>query len=104
MPNFKFIPEDWTLSDKLRDWTKKKGLTDECIEDEIESFMDHQYKVAKSRPDACWRNWVKNGIRWGRIETVSTSQYRRPQEISEEQRQADAAKAVAQMDEYRRRG
>lgn len=86
MPKFFFIPSDWILSDDLRSWTKAKGLSDSTIEDEIESFMDHQYKVAKSRPDACWRNWVKNGIKWGSIETVSNSQYRRPQELSEQDR------------------
>jgi len=102
MPKFFFIPSDWALSDDLRKWTKAKGLSGETIEDEIESFMDHQYKIAKSRPDACWRNWVKNGIRWGRIETVSTRNYRRPEELSLEQRAIDADKAVAQMDKYRR--
>ena len=102
MPKFYFIPSDWTLSDDLRKWTRAKGLSDKTIEDEIESFRDHEYKRAKSRPDACWRNWVKNGIRWGRIETISTSQYRQPQELSDEQLAEDRRKAIAQMDEYRR--
>lgn len=86
LTKFFFVPSDWTLSDDLMAWTKRKGLSDKSIEDEIESFRDHQYKRAMMRPDACWRNWVKNGIKWGNIETVSNSQYRRPQEISEEQR------------------
>ena len=97
---FKFIPADWVLSDDLRDWTRSKGLTDECIEDEIESFRDHEYKVAKSRPDACWRNWVKNGIRWGRIETVSNGNYRRPAEITQAEKDADKAKFEATMKRY----
>ena len=104
MAKFFFIPSDWILSDELRDWTKQKGLSDSIIEDEIESFMDYQYKTARMRPDACWRNWVKQGIRWGRIETVSTQQYRRPHEVSDEELRKDAEKSVAQMDEYRNRG
>jgi len=100
---FYFIPEDWQLSADLRQWTRAKGVSDKQIDDEIESFRDHQYKRAMSRPDACWRNWVKNGIKWGNLETVSNSQYRRPAELSPEERKQDAEKAVAQMDAYRGR-
>ncbi len=92
MTKFYFIPEDWSLSDDLLAWTKAKGLSDSVIKDEIESFKDHQYKRAMSRPDACWRNWVKNGIKWGNIETVSMSQYRTPEVLSPEQRNADILK------------
>ncbi len=86
---FKFISEDWQLDDKLIEWTKSKGLTDAQIADELESIKDHQYKTPRIREAACWRNWIKNGIRWGRIETVSPSNYRRPQKLSEEQKRAD---------------
>jgi len=98
---FKFIPADWVLSDELRQWTRSKGLTDECIEDEIESFRDHEFKVAKSRPDACWRNWVKNGKRWGRIETVSMRHHRKPEVISAEQIAEDRRKGQANLDRLR---
>ena len=100
MSKFHFIPSDWTLSDDLRKWTLAKGLSDTAITDELESFRDHQYKRAMSRPDACWRNWVKNGISWGRIDTTNRA-YRRPEEISAEQKSIDAGRAVVQMDKYR---
>lgn len=104
MTKFIFIPEGWELGDELTAWTKDKGLSDQQIKDELESFRDHQYRKAMSRPDACWRNWVKNGIRWGRIETVSMSQYRQPEELTPEQKIIDADKAILQMDNYRQRG
>ena len=88
---FRFIPDDWTLSDPLREWTKAKGLTDKTIEDELESFRDHEYKVPKSRPDACWRNWVKNGIRWGNIIPTQTPTYRTIDEVTPEQKARDLA-------------
>ena len=102
MTKFHHIPSDWTLSDDLRKWTLAKGLSDTAITDELESFRDYQYKRAMSRPDACWRNWVKNGLRWGNIDTTSRI-YRRPEEISAEQRSIDAGRAVVQMDKYRGR-
>ena len=86
MPKFTFIPSDWQPDDKLIEWTKSKGLTDAQIVDELESIKDHQYKTPRIREAACWRNWIKNGIRWGRIETVSTSQYRRPPKETEQDR------------------
>ena len=93
MPKFFFVPDTWTLSDDLRAWTKAKGLSDKSIEDEIESFRDYQYKRAMMRPDACWRNWVKNGIKWGNIDTTDRT-YRRPQKETE----ADRNKAQADFD------
>ena len=103
MTRFYFIPEDWEMSEKLITWTKAKGLTDKQIEDELESFRDHQYKRPMQRADACWRNWVKNGIKWGNIETVRNSEYRRPEKLSTEQRERDSIKAIAEMAEYRNR-
>ena len=103
MTRFIFVPEDWEMSETLIQWTKKKGLTEKQIEDELESFKDHQFKTPRVRVDSCWRNWIKNGIKWGSIETVRNSEYRRPTELSDEQKAEDAMKAVAQMDEYRNR-
>lgn len=89
MARFYFVPDDWTMSPKLLKWTKDKGLTDQQIEDELENFRDHQYKRQMMRPDACWRNWVKNSIKWGNIVPVQKTRYRAPEEVSEEQRSAD---------------
>ena len=102
MSKFYFIPEDWVLSAKLRTWTREKGLSDATIENEIESFMDHQYKRAMSRPDACWRNWIRNGIKWGSIETVSCNQYRTVVELTDEQRSADILKFERDVKRYRK--
>ena len=92
-----FVPEDWEISEDLTKWTKAKGLTDEQIKDEIESFRDHQYKKPMQRADACWRNWVKNGISYGKIATVRNSEYRRPEELTAEQKKCDILKFNADM-------
>ena len=104
MSRWYFVPDDWVMSPKLLAWTKAKGLTDKTIENELESFRDHQYKRPMQRPDACWRNWVKNGIKWGNIVPVVDRQYTSNLvELTPEQKAADDRKAVAQMDDYRRR-
>ncbi len=102
MPKFYFIPNDWNLSEDLLQWTKAKGLSDKSIEDEIESFRDHQYKRPMQRADACWRNWIKNGIKWGSIETVSASQYRTVEELSPEQKKADVLAFDRDMKRYKK--
>ena len=63
MSRWYFVPEDWEMSESLRQWTYKKGLSDKQIEEELESFRDHQYKRPMMRPDTCWRNWVRPSIR-----------------------------------------
>ena len=99
---FYFMPEDWQLSAKLLKWTKDMGLSDKQIAEQRELIGDHQYKRMMMRPDACWRNWIKNGIKWENITPTVNKEYRRPAELTPEQRAIDAEKAVAQMDKYRR--
>jgi len=101
---FYFIPENWQLSAKLQKWTKDLGVSDKDIIEQRELIGDHQYKRQMMRPDACWRNWIKNAIKWGNLTPMTHSDYRRPDELTPEQRKLDAEKAVAQMNEYRQRG
>ena len=93
MARWYFVPDDWEMSEDLLKWTKAKGLTDATIEDELESFRDHQYKRPMMKPDACWRNWVKNGIKWGSIVPVAKDKvYNKPQELTDAQKAEDLRK------------
>lgn len=103
MTKFYFIPEEWELSPELRAWTKAKGVSDAQIESELESFRDHQYKRAMMRPDACWRNWVKNGIKWGNIATVTPDQYRRPKELTPEELRRERERGEANLRELQQK-
>ena len=85
----KFVPEDWELTDKLRQFARDKGLTEKQIDDEEEKFRDHQYKRSMHRWDACWRNWIRNAIKFGDVVPVGTPQYRRPETVTEAQRKKD---------------
>jgi hypothetical protein len=99
MSKWYFVPESWEMSEDLLKWTKEKGLTDKTIEDELESFRDHQYKRPMMRPDACWRNWVKNGIKWGSIVPVAVPTYRGVVELTPDEQKAEAAKWQKDMKE-----
>lgn len=99
MTRWYFVPDDWEMSDKLLKWTKDKGLTDQQIEDELESFRDHQYKRPMIRPDACWRNWVKNAIKWGNVVPVQKTRYRAPEAVSEAQLEQDREDWAREMKE-----
>lgn len=86
---WKTVPPDWQLSPELRQWTRDKGLSEAQIDEELESFRDHDYKTAKIRPDSCWRNWIKGGIKRGWIHVTKTPTYRRPEPVTEEMRLED---------------
>ena len=93
-----FVPDDREMSDELRKWTRKMGLTEETIDRELESFRDHQYKKPMQRPDACWRNWVKSGIRFGHIVPIQQPKRREaPRELTQEEREAEARRAEENM-------
>ena len=101
MARFYFIPDEWEVSESLLKWTKDMGLTDKTIRDEVGAFKDHQYKRPMMKPDACWRNWVRNGIKWGSIVPVVQREYRTVEEVSEEQKAEDIRKWEEQMKRFR---
>ena len=94
-----FIPDDWEMSESLLKWTKEKGLTDQAIEDQLESFRDHQYKKPMMRPDACWRNWIKNAIKWGHVTPVVAHSYRGVIELTDAERKEEQAKWQRELKE-----
>ena len=96
-----FCPEDFTLSDKSVDFAKKHGLNDQTIEDQFEAMQDQEFNRNYSDWDRVFRNWIRRGIKWGHI--VSPWEPRVVEEVTDDQRQADNDKAVAQMDAYRNR-
>ena len=101
MTRFYFLPEDYEPGSKTLDLARSLGLTDKQVADQLDKCKDHQYKRPMMDPDRCFRNWLRNAIKFGDV--VPSVQYnqRRPEEISEEQRKADAAKAWAEMNRLR---
>ena len=85
----RFVPSDWELTDKLRQFARDKGLTEKNIDEQEEKFRDHQYKRSMHRWDACWRNWIKLGIDKQWIILPQKTRYRRPESVSEAQLERD---------------
>ena len=101
MARWYFVPKDWEISEDLLKWTRNKGLSDNQIEEVLESYRDHQYKRPMMDPNACWRNWVKNAIKWGDVVPTTVKVYNKPQELTDEQKQADLRKWEEDMRKLR---
>ena len=89
MPKFKFFPEDFIPDAKLMAWCKDQGLSEKQVTEQLEAIMDHEFQPMRSCPIRTFRRWIRNAIEWGHVVPSVTRQYRRPQELSEEQRRAD---------------
>ena len=85
----RFVPDDWELTERLRDYAKKKGLSDKQIDDQEEAFRIHQFKQDILCWNRCWQRWVRSAIEWGKVVPATEVTYRKPQELSKEQKQAD---------------
>ena len=85
----KFVPDDWELSVKLRQFARNKGLSDSQIDEQEERFRDCQFPRDIKCWDRCWRRWVRNAIDWGKVVPSVEPKHRKPEQLSDEQRQAD---------------
>jgi len=71
----RFVPDDWILTDKLRQYARDKALTDKTITDQEEAFRLHQFKIAILDWDKCWQRWIRSAIEWGKVEPVVEREY-----------------------------
>ena len=93
----RFVPDDWVLTDKLREYARNKRLTDLTIEDQEEAFRLHPFKInveGEERDwDRTWMRWIRSAIEWGKvqptIERVYTSTMATDVDSAEEQRKFD---------------
>ena len=67
-----YIPEDWTVSDSLREWCHAKGWSDPLIDSVAEEFRD--YWLARGDARAKKRNWDAAFRTWCRKTHVTPGQ------------------------------
>lgn len=60
----KRCPEGFDYTQERSEYALVKGLGIEEAAGEFESFLDHEYRYARSDWDACWRTWVRNAIKF----------------------------------------
>ena len=89
MTRFYFIPDDYAPCDKTLDFAKSLGLSDKQVSEQLDRCRDHQYKRPMMDPDRCFRNWLRNAIKFGDVVPSTVREYRKPESVSEEQRKAD---------------
>ncbi len=89
MSKFKFFPEDWTPDQKIMEWCFKQGLSEKQIEEQLECIMDHEFQPMRSCPNRTFRRWIRNAIKWQHVTPTVQKEYRTPEQLSAEQKQAD---------------
>lgn len=100
---WKTVPPDWQLSPELRQWTRDKGLSEADIDDQLERFRDHDYEKPKIRPDACWRTWIRNAIKWGDVHVSKAPKYYQPELITDDMRAENDRKFREQIARFTRK-
>ena len=103
MSKFRFFPDDFEVDSKLMAWCKKQGLSEKQVSEQLERILDHEFQPMRSCPTRTFRRWIRNAIQWSHVTPTVQKEYRTPQELSEDERKRDAAKAIAQMEMYRNR-
>ena len=97
-----FVPDNWVLTDKLRDYAKNKRLTEATIDDQEEAFRLCQFNRVIHDWDRAWMNWVRNAIEWGKVQPVQEVFHRKPEELSTEQESADILAFERDMKRYKK--
>jgi hypothetical protein len=92
------IDPDFEITDKLRAWAAVKAPRVD-IDLETEKFVDYwlAHGTRMASWEATWRNWMRRAPEMGGCMKAANATYRRPPEVTEEQRKADAAKAWAEL-------
>ena len=103
MPS-RFVPSDWKLTPKLRQWTLDFRTTEgqridpHTIDRLEEEFRDVEFPKPRSCFDRCWRRFIRNQVEWGKAKLISPM--RKPEELTEDQRQADILAFDRDMKRY----
>lgn len=100
VPKFKFFPEDWTPDQKILDWAKAKGVSEKQVMEQLEEIKLHEFQPMRSCARRTFQKWINNGIRWGHIVPSVTPQYRKPEDLSDTERERDKQLFEEQMKKF----
>ena len=98
---YSFVPDDWELTEKLRDYARKKGLTEATIDDQEEAFRICQFNRVIKNYDLAWMRWIRNAIEWGKVQPVQEVRHRMPEELTPEQKRLDQLRFEEDMKRLR---
>lgn len=63
------IPKDFTITPRLREWHRSKGISDVDADRETEKFINGAHTHARRYVDwdSAWRNWILQAVDYGHI-------------------------------------
>jgi len=98
---FYFLPESYQPDEKTMAAAKRLGLTDKQVMEQLEKCQDHQYKRPMIDPDRCFRNWLRNAIKFGDVVPTVQVEYRKPEQLTNEQKKRDIEKWTAEIARFK---
>lgn len=59
-------PDEFVLTENLRQWGKENGLNENTLRKETEKFLDHHRSKGNAFKDwdGAWRNWMRKAMEW----------------------------------------
>ena len=98
----KFVPDNFKPRESDIEWAMKKfNISRDEVDNQLEEFIDHEFKRSYTDWNRCFRNWFRTAEKYSLLKREF--KHRRPEELSTEELERDRIKSVAEMDEYRKR-
>ena len=96
----KVVPANFEPRQKDIDWAMAEfGISREEVDRQTEELRDHEFKRSYTDFNRVFRNWFRAADKYDLLKREPV--YRQPEEISQEQHDADAEKAWAHMNGLR---
>ena len=84
------------------EWAMKKfNISREEADNQTEEFVDHEFKRHYTHWNKAFRNWFRTAEKYNLLKREY--KHRQPEQLSTEEKKRDNIKAIATMDEYRRK-
>ena len=73
MKRSRFVPEDFSPSEKNAQWAMDElGVDESELAFQVSLMTDHEFKTPYSDWQRVFRNWMKNAVKWRKNETHHT--------------------------------
>lgn len=92
-----FAPDDFEITEDRLKWAMETfGITKKEVERQTDEWHDYEYKRAYSDWNRAWKRWFRQADKFGTLHRERV--VRKPQEVSDEERQADLLKWERDME------
>ena len=96
----RFVPEKWSVREKDVEWAMKEfNITKKEVERQIGEMRDYEFRRHYTDFNRVFRNWIKTADRLNKLHRERS--YRKPAQITAEERAQDSAKSWAELNRYK---